>query len=164
MESTVHWLEGMAFDAAIGAHHVRIDALPEHGGEASGPSPKALMLTALAGCASMDVLSMLRKMRVPPDDLAVTASATQTAGHPVVFEHMTVRLVATGDVPVRKLWKAVARSRDRYCGVAAMMRAHGPIAYVVELNGTVVPEPEGISSGRGAGSSPRDPGRTGSSD
>jgi uncharacterized OsmC-like protein len=54
---------------------------------------------------------------------------------------MTVLVTVTGDVPVSKLWKAVALSRDRYCGVAAMLKAHGPIHYIVELNGEEVAEP-----------------------
>lgn len=141
MDSTVTLTEGMAFDVAIGEHHFTIDAKPEHGGEDSGPSPKALMLSALAGCASMDVISILRKMRVPPESFAVKAEAELTDEHPKTFVGMTVTVTATGDVPVGKLWKAVALSRDRYCGVAAMLRAHGPIAYVVELNGEVVAEP-----------------------
>jgi len=141
MESTVTLTEGMAFDAAIGEHHFMIDAKPEVGGMDKGPPPKELMLTALAGCASMDVVSILRKMRVPPETFAVSASADLTDTHPKTFVNMAVKVVATGDVPPAKLWKAVALSRDSYCGVAAMLRGHGPIHYVVELNGAEVPEP-----------------------
>jgi putative redox protein len=141
MDSTVTLTDGMAFDVAIGDHHFVIDAKAEHGGADKGPSPKSLMMSSLAGCASMDVISILRKMRVPPDTFAVSASADLTDEHPKTFVNMTVRVVATGDVPAGKLWKAVALSRDRYCGVAAMLRAHGPIHYIVELNGEEVPEP-----------------------
>jgi len=54
---------------------------------------------------------------------------------------MRVRVEAEGDIPVKKLWKAVALSRDRYCGVAAMLRAHGPIHYTVVLDGEAIEEP-----------------------
>ena len=142
MHSSVTLTEGMAFDALVGDHHVTIDAKAEHGGADKGPSPKTLVLTALAGCAAMDIISILRKMRAEPATLEVSADAELTEEHPLVFRDMRVRVVATGGIPAKKLWRAVALSRDRYCGVAAMLKAHGPITYVVELDGEVVPEPE----------------------
>ncbi len=141
MQSTVTLTEGMRFDSTIEQHHLTIDAKAEHGGVDAGPSPKALMLTSLAGCAAMDVISILRKMRAEPTSLAITASAELTEQHPKVFRDMTVRVVATGGIPTKKLWRAVALSRDQYCGVAAMLKAHAPIRYEVVLDGEVVPEP-----------------------
>ncbi|MEZ4318729.1 MAG: OsmC family protein [Myxococcota bacterium] len=140
MDSTVRLRDGMAFDCEVGDHTIVIDAKAEHGGTDRGPSPKNLVLTALAGCAAMDVISILRKMRAEPASLDVSATAELTDDHPKVFTDMTVRVAVTGDVPPKKLWKAVALSRDRYCGVAAMLRAHGPIRYVVTLEGVEIPE------------------------
>jgi len=142
MHSTVTLEEGMRFDVEAGGHHFPIDAKAEHGGADGGPTPKVLMMSALAGCAAMDIISILRKMRAEPASLAVTAdSGPLTDDHPKMFTDMTVRVEATGGIPAKKLWKAVALSRDRYCGVAAMLRAHGPIAYTVVLDGEEVPEP-----------------------
>lgn len=140
MESTVRLQKGMAFDTEADGHHFAIDAKAEHGGDDLGPAPKTLMLSALAGCAAMDVISILRKMRAEPDSLEVHASADLTEEHPKTFVGMRVVVTATGGIPAKKLWKAVALSRDRYCGVAAMLRAHGPIAYEVVLDGTILPE------------------------
>lgn len=141
MNSTVRLNNGMAFDTEVGGHTFMIDAHAEVGGQDLGPPPKALMLSALAGCASMDIVSILRKMRAAPDTLEVTADAGMTDDHPKVFKDMSVVVRVTGEVPVKKLWKAVALSRDRYCGVAAMLRKHDDIAYSVFLNGEEVPEP-----------------------
>lgn len=141
MESTVTLTEGMAFEAQVDGHTVVIDAKAEHGGRDAGPAPKTLVLTGLAGCAAMDIISILRKMRAAPDTLSVTAESELTDEHPKVFAEPVVTVRATGDVPTKKLWRAVALSRDRYCGVAAMLRAHAPIRYVVELNGEAIPEP-----------------------
>lgn len=143
MESTVTLRDAMAFDVDVDGHRMVIDARAEHGGHDLGPSPKPLLLTALAGCAAMDVIAILRKMRAAPTHLAVTAGAELTDEHPRVFQGMWVRVEATGDTPAAKLWKAVALSRDRYCGVAAMLGSHGPIAYTVVLDGQVVDEPTG---------------------
>ena len=110
MKSTVTLREGMTFDVAIDDHRFTIDAKPEHGGRDQGPSPKPLLLSALAGCAAMDVIAILRKMRVPPDAFSVSAETTLTDDHPKVFREMTVTVSVTGAVPSKKLWKAVALS------------------------------------------------------
>lgn len=141
MDSTVTLTEGMAFDSVIEDHHFTIDAKTEHGGRNAGPPPKSLMLTALAGCAAMDIISILRKMRAEPASLSVRASAGLTETHPKTFVDMEVRVEATGGIPAAKLWRSVQLSRDQYCGVAAMLRAHGPIRYVVSLDGAEIPEP-----------------------
>jgi len=140
MESSVTLVSGMHFEASAGGHTFPIDAHKEHGGEDLGPPPKVLMLTALSGCASMDIISILRKMRAEPDSLKVSSKADLTKDHPKVFENLVVTVEVTGEVPVKKLWKAVALSRDRYCGVAAMLRASSPIRYQVFLNGEEIPE------------------------
>ncbi|HHO51264.1 MAG TPA: OsmC family peroxiredoxin [Deltaproteobacteria bacterium] len=141
MDSTVTLTGGMAFDAQVDGHTLVIDAKTEHGGHDAGPSPKTLVLTGLAGCAAMDIISILRKMRAEPSSLSVTAAAQLSEDHPKVFVEPVVTVRATGDIPTKKLWRAVALSRDRYCGVAAMLRAHAPIRYVVELDGVEIPEP-----------------------
>ena len=142
MESTLTWTEGMAFDVAIEGHHFPIDAKPEHGGQNLGPSPKTLMLSSLAGCGAMDVISILQKMRQPVTSLKVKAEA-DLAGeeHPRVFGDFTVSVYCEGEVDPKRLWRAVALSRDTYCGVAAMLRKHAPVHYKVYLNGAELPEP-----------------------
>jgi putative redox protein len=140
-QSTVTLTSGMAFDTEVDGHTFTIDAAATHGGSGSGPMPKTLMLSALAGCAGMDIIAILRKMRNEPEILAVKASGDLTDTHPKVFEDLHVTVRVTGTTEPKKLWKAVALSRDRYCGVAEMIRAHAPIAYSVELNGEPLPEP-----------------------
>lgn len=140
MKSTLTLLDKMAFDVAIEDHNFTIDAKVEHGGENRGPNPKALVLAGLAGCAAMDVAAVVRKMRQPLEGLEVSAEAEVTETHPKVFGPLKVVVKATGDVDPKRLWRAVALSRDQYCGVAAMLRSHETIGYEVWLNGELVPE------------------------
>ena len=139
-ESTVTFTDGMAFDVAIEGHSFSIDAEPELGGRDAGPRPKGLVLSALAGCAAMDIVSILRKMRQPIVHLDVRAEAELTEHHPKVLVDFVVTVTVQGDADPKKLWRAVSLSRDSYCGVAAMLRAHSPIGYRVILNGEEVPE------------------------
>ena len=63
---TCSWVEGMAFDSTVTGHTIRLDGDASVGGSDSGPRPKPLMLTALAGCTGMDVIYILRKMKIEP--------------------------------------------------------------------------------------------------
>ena len=120
---TTDWLEKMAFESEINGHKIIIDAAPESGGEDRGPRPKPFMLAALAGCTAMDVISILKKMRVEPTHFRVKVEGDLTEEHPRHFTKMHVIYEFTGkDLPLDKLQKAVELSEERYCGVSAVYR------------------------------------------
>ncbi|WP_297092026.1 OsmC family protein [uncultured Draconibacterium sp.] len=122
-EIKVSWKENMAFEAEVNGHKLMLDATEEVGGENRGPRPKPLMLTALAGCTGMDVISILRKMRVEVDDFNVIVSGDLTDEHPKQYFKMNVIYEFKGsDLPLEKLKKAVSLSEERYCGVSAMYK------------------------------------------
>src|SRR5665811_18702 len=89
-EVRVSYLENMAFEAEINGHKIILDAAEGVGGENRGPRPKPLMLTALAGCTGMDVVSILKKMRVELDDFNVIVEGDLTEEHPKQFSKMHV--------------------------------------------------------------------------
>lgn len=122
-EVKVNWLENMAFEAEINGHKIILDAAEPVGGEDRGPRPKPLMLTALAGCTGMDVVSILKKMRVEVDDFSVSVEGDLTEEHPKQFSKMNVIYRFKGkDLPLEKLKKAVSLSEERYCGVSALYK------------------------------------------
>jgi putative redox protein len=120
---TTKWLDNMAFEAEINGHKIVIDADPLVGGENRGPRPKPFMLLALGGCTAMDVISILKKMRVEVEDLNVKVEGDLTEEHPKHFYKMHVIYEFTGkDLPLDKLQKAVDLSEERYCGVSAIYK------------------------------------------
>lgn len=120
---SISWLENMAFETEINGHKIVIDAVDEVGGENKGPRPKPFMLAALGGCTAMDVISILKKMRVKLDDFKVIVSADLTEEHPKHFYKMHVVYEFTGkDLPMAKLEKAINLSEERYCGVSESYR------------------------------------------
>jgi len=119
----VNWLGNMAFEADVNGHKLIIDANEAVGGENRGPRPKPLMLVALAGCTGMDVVSILKKMRVEVDDFNVIVEGDLTEEHPKQFTQMRVIYEFKGkDLPMDKLEKAINLSEERYCGVSAMYK------------------------------------------
>ncbi len=64
MQTSVHWLENVAFEAkSESGHSVVMDGSPEYGGENRGPRPMELILIGLGGCASFDIVTILKKSR-----------------------------------------------------------------------------------------------------
>ena len=51
---------------------IHIDASPQIGGTDKGVRPMELLLMGLAGCASIDVINILRKQRFTIHDFKVT--------------------------------------------------------------------------------------------
>jgi putative redox protein len=120
---TTKWLSNMAFEADVHGHKIILDAGPNAGGENRGPRPKPLMLASLGGCTAMDVISILKKMRVEVDEFNVRVEGELTEEHPKHFIKIHVVYEFTGkDLPMDKLKKAVELSEERYCGVSAVYK------------------------------------------
>ncbi len=117
------WIGNMKFDSLVSGHHVIVDSLPEVGGENSGPRPKELMLTALAGCTAMDVISILKKMKITPKEFQVKIDANITEEHPKHYNKIHLIYEFKGNnLPLDKLEHAVNLSQEKYCGVSFMYK------------------------------------------
>jgi len=133
---TTTWESGMAFDSVVGNHHITLDSTEEFGGRNKGPNPKPLLLTSLGGCTGMDVVSLLKKMRVDFDGFSVTAEADVSDDHPKLYTRIHMIYELTGkNLPPDKVKKAVELSQERYCGVSAMLRKAADLTYEIRLNG-----------------------------
>lgn len=120
---STRWIENMAFETEVNGHKLIIDASPASGGEDRGPRPKMLMLSALGGCTAMDVVAMLKKMRINIDGLNVIVEGELTEDYPKHFFKMHVIYEFRGkDLPVDKLQKVIDLSSEKYCGVSAAYR------------------------------------------
>jgi putative redox protein len=128
----IKWTDNMAFEAEVNNHKIMIDADESVGGQDRGPRPKALTLVSLGGCTGMDVVSILKKMRVVFDDLNIEVEGELTEEHPKYYHTITVRYNFKGkDLPMEKLEKAVNLSQERYCGVSAMLNKVAEIKHEI---------------------------------
>jgi putative redox protein len=100
-----------------------IDTSVEDGGYNSGLRPKALMLSSLAGCSGLDVVSILNKMKVKISDFRIDTSGELTEEHPKYYHTVSVEYHFYGDdLEESKIKKAVDLSIEKYCGVMEMFR------------------------------------------
>lgn len=130
----VHWEGEMAFEANVSEHRLLFDAKPEVGGNNRGPRPKALLMASLAGCTGMDVVSILKKMKVQPDGLNIVVEGTLAEEHPKAYTALHVIYEFTGDnLPVDKIQRAVELSQDKYCGVSATLKKAVDLTYEIKI-------------------------------
>ncbi len=136
--ATVHevatkWVADMEFASEIDDHIIHLDTVEAGGGHNNGPKPKALLLSALSGCTGMDVVSMLRKMHVEFSDFNLLAKADLTDEHPRVYSK--IELIYQIKVKLEdqdKVAKAVHLSKEKYCGVSAMLSKVCPIEFRID--------------------------------
>lgn len=121
---TTKWLGEMAFESNNpSGHTVRIDAGLDDGGSGAGLRPKALMLSALAGCSGLDVASLIKKMKLEVEDFKIDTIANLTEEHPKYYDSVVVEYHFSGaNLNEDKLQKAVDLSVEKYCGVMEMFR------------------------------------------
>jgi putative redox protein len=113
---------GMTFQSHFDdGHHILIDTSEADGGNDLGPRPKQLMLSALAGCTGIDVVSMLNKMRVPFNNFSIDIEANLTKETPKIYDWVKVIYsISVKQEDEDKVRRAVKMSKEQYCGVSAM--------------------------------------------
>ena len=131
-EISFEYTDGMSFKGEVNGHEIVIDADAGFGGNDRGPRPKPLILVALIGCTSMDVVSLLKKMRVPFTDLKVSADGELTEEHPKYYHKIKLTYDIWGKgLDKAKVEKSVKYSQERYCGVTAMLEKSSEITYEI---------------------------------
>jgi len=84
---TTTWKGNMKFESTNpSGHNLFIDAGPENDGNGEGFRPKALMLSALAGCSGLDVASLIKKMKLKVADFKIEIEANLTEEHPKYYD------------------------------------------------------------------------------
>ncbi len=134
-KTSMNWVKDMLFDAEVSGHHVLMDVDSQAGGQDQGARPKPLMLAALSGCSGMDVVSILKKMKVTDYRFKVDVQAESTSEHPITYHTINVDFIFEGDdLPQDKIYRAVELSTTKYCGVMAMLRKAAQINVKVYVN------------------------------
>ncbi len=136
MKAYIKSIEGLTLvGKADSGHWVPIDTVSQLDGNEGGTKPMELVLLALGGCTAMDVLSILKKMRITPDDFKIDIEAENADEHPKVFTHIKMNYRFYGkELNKSKLEKAVNLSQDRYCSVSAMLSKTAEIEYNIQIN------------------------------
>jgi putative redox protein len=125
------------FDAKdANGHIVKIDTSLETGGTNYGARPMQLLLMGLGGCSAIDIVAILKKQRQPVDGFAIKIAGEREAGkEPSLWKEVKIIFELKGDIDPDKAQRACALSMDKYCSVAATLRAGGTeLSWQLKLN------------------------------
>jgi len=89
-----------------------------------GCKPTEALLLSLAGCMGIDVVSILTKMRMAPATFRMEIEGTRNPEPPQYYKAVDIVLHMTGkNLDSKKVDRAVALSRDKYCSVYNSLRS-----------------------------------------
>ncbi len=96
--------------------------------ENCGMKPSELILSALAGCASVDVVNILAKKHTPLSHLEVQVTAEQDPDPPWTFRKIYMKFLVKGEgLTEKSVEQAIQLSEEKYCSVAATLRGEAEI-------------------------------------
>ena len=129
--ATVKWIEGKQFIGIDSTNHSVVLSTPDEG---IGMKPSELLLIALASCSAVDVVEILAKKRMTLTHLEISSSAEQDQEPPWTFRkiHLHYKIVGK-NLTEKAVEQAIQLSEEKYCSVAATVRATAEITTDFEI-------------------------------
>ncbi|MEH6455040.1 MAG: OsmC family protein [Cocleimonas sp.] len=135
MNTRVKWLDNMTFvGESPSGHSVVMDGPPEAGGRNLGVRPMEMILLGLGGCASFDIVSMLKKGKQDLVDCEVEINAERADSDPKVFTKIHMHFIISGnDLSEKRVARAIELSAEKYCSASIMLGKAAEISHNYEL-------------------------------
>ncbi len=129
LDAKVTWNARMSFTgSADTGFSVPLGAEASVGGDEDGFRPMELILTGLAGCTAMDVVSILQKKRQDVTAFHVQVHAERAEDHPKVITSAVLEYQVSGHaLEEAAVLRALELSATRYCPAQAMFRSVFPM-------------------------------------
>jgi putative redox protein len=131
----IKWIEKFKFmgDAPSG-HSVLMDASPEAGGDDAAIRPGEMTLLALGGCTGIDIVSILKKMRVDFDAFEIEVDAEPRENYPKSWAKLHVKYILKGNhIDEAKVKQAIELSESKYCMVSDMLKKSAELTYEYQI-------------------------------
>ena len=100
-------------------------------GSATGPMQAVLM--AVAGCSTIDLVMILKKMRQPIEHIEVDVDGTRREEIPRTYTGIHLHYKIYGKVKEKKVKQAVELSLEKYCSVSLMLKKSADITSSFEI-------------------------------
>ncbi len=115
---------------------IHMDGAPEIGGHGLGMRPMQLLLTAIGGCSSIDVILILKKQKqeIESFEVEVEGEKQKVEDHSI-FSEIVLHYKISGKVDPEKAEKAVKLSMEKYCSVTKILEKTARISYKITVNG-----------------------------
>jgi len=113
---------------------VHIDGSPDIGGTNQGMRPMQMVLAAMGGCSSIDIINILKKQRQPLRDFKVTITGDREKDVvPSLFTEVHAHFKLYGDLDPEKVQKAIILGVEKYCSVAKTLEYRAKITHSFEI-------------------------------
>lgn len=111
---------------------VKMDMYPRE--DKKNQSPMELVLSAIAGCAAVDIIQMLKKKRKTVIDLVIESDGTRRTEAPKAFTNITLTFVLTSpDTSEIDFHKVVKLAVDKYCSVSESLKGTVDIQHLSQV-------------------------------
>jgi putative redox protein len=102
-------------------------------GDGSAPGPMQVVLMAMAGCSTIDIVMILKKMRQEVSHIEVEVDGTRRDEVPKIYTDIHLHYRIYGQVKAAKAEQAVAMSLEKYCSVSIMLEKVAKITSSFEV-------------------------------
>jgi putative redox protein len=135
MKVAARWKENMTFvGTPDSGFAVQMDSDSLFGGTNNGIRPMEMIALGLAGCAGMDVISILQKKRQQVTEFEVRVNAPRSAEYPKVFTQAVITYVVTGkNVEESALLRSIELAATKYCPAQFMLSQVFPMELHYEI-------------------------------
>jgi len=137
MKITLNRLDDAYHMEAVNEDGVKIetDGAPKIGGNNKGLRPMQLLLAAAGSCSTIDVISILRKMKQDLHDIKVEVTGEREANAvPSLFKDIHLHFSFSGNLDEEKVRRAVDLSMTKYCSVVKMLEKTARVTSSFEIN------------------------------
>ncbi len=102
-------------------------------GDGSATGPMQAVLMAVAGCSTIDIVMILKKMRQPIEHIEVEVNGTRREEIPRVYTDIHLHYKVYGMLKENKVKQAIDLSLEKYCSVSLMLEKAANISSSFEV-------------------------------
>jgi putative redox protein len=116
---------------------LEMDGSNDIGGQNLGMKPMQLLLAAVGGCSTIDVLVILKKQKQKVRSFSVEVEADkEKVGDYSLYKNVCLHFIIEGELDPAKAKKAIELSLDKYCSVAKTLEPTTTVTYTLTVNGS----------------------------
>ena len=107
---------------------IMMDIPVDQGGHGNGVRPMQALLSALGGCSAVDIVMILKKQKETIEQFEMIIDGERQVGkEPALWQTIHIVFKFKGSMTQERAEKACTLSIDKYCSVAATLKAAGAV-------------------------------------
>ncbi|MET1256301.1 OsmC family protein [Aliikangiella maris] len=129
MKVTTQWQNDLVFKGETAdGHQILMDSDGKHA------SPMQMVLLAIGGCSSIDVVMILQRARQDITDCHCEITGDRAETIPKVFEKIHAHYTVKGrNLNQEQVKRACNLSMEKYCSVSLMLKGKVEVTYSVDI-------------------------------